>query len=69
MLSFTEAQIRNTEAYRNAILNGYKIISDFRGQYMTFSMKKGKRKTSESGRIQTYKQFYNQLVLFMQELH
>jgi hypothetical protein len=68
MLSFTDAQLRNTAYYRNAILDGYKIITDFRGEYMIFRMKKGRKETSQSGRIQTYKEFNDQLVIFMQEL-
>jgi hypothetical protein len=68
MLSFNEAQIRNTEAYRNAILSGYKIFPSFSGEYMTFKVKKGNKETAKSGKIQTYAQFNEQLMLFIQEL-
>lgn len=68
-LSFTEAQIRNTSAYRNAILDGYKIRCDFRGDYMLFKMKKGTKITVYSGRIHTYTQFFEQLTLFIFELN
>lgn len=69
MLKFTELELRNSDMYRNAIMNSYRIYLDSNYSYLRFRVSKRMRKTEMSGKIYTLKQFEEQLIIFIQQLN
>lgn len=69
MKNFTIIELRNTEAYRNAIMNSYRIYLDNNDNFIKFKVRKKNKETQMSGKITTLKQFNEQLVIFIKELN
>ena len=69
MLSFSIYILRNTTEYKAAIMQGYKFNVDYNDYFLKFNLKKGEKETSYSGKVQTLKQFRDQLLLFITELN
>ena len=61
-------ELRNSQPYRTAIMQGYRIELEYNSTFFKFYISKNKRKTSYSNNMKTIKQFENQLILFIREL-
>ncbi|WP_299836098.1 hypothetical protein [uncultured Tenacibaculum sp.] len=66
--NFSLEDLRNSEEYKNAIMNSYRIYLDDNDSFIRFSLSKRKKQTELSGKIYTLKQFREQLIIYMQEL-
>jgi hypothetical protein len=66
---FSIKDLKETEDYRNAIFQGYKIYIDYNDVFLKFKIRKGKKESSLSGKIKTLKEFQGQLRLFISTLN
>lgn len=61
-------ELRNSQAYRTAIMQGYKIELEYNAMFFKFYISKRKVKTCYSNKLKTIKQFERQMILFIKEL-
>ncbi|WP_240561064.1 hypothetical protein [Tenacibaculum aquimarinum] len=65
----SRTEIRNSQGYRTAIMQGYRIELEYNSVFFKFYISKGKVKTCYSNKLKTIKQFEEQLIIFIRELH